>query len=119
LNVSPIAKTLGRVTQQLRKVAERLENAQGAVSRLVLDSASPRSTHFHDLQELDRATQEIGAIAAFLDRLAADVPGEWLTDAKRASLSVDLHALAAILGDGEADMDGARETAAHEYEIFD
>jgi hypothetical protein len=117
--VSPIAMILCRVAEQLRNVGGTLENAQSAVGRLVLASGSPRSPDFHDLQQLDRATQEIGAIAAFLERLAADVPMEWLVDAKQASLSVDLQGLAAILGDDEAEISGARAAPADECELFD
>jgi hypothetical protein len=117
--LSPIATTLCRVTEELRKVAGRLEKVQGAVGRLVFDSASPRSAHFHDLQDLDRATQEIAGIAAFLERLASDVPAEWLADSKGASLSIDLHDLAAILGHHEPSEAASREAAPHEYEIFD
>ncbi|HYA72828.1 MAG TPA: hypothetical protein VEF36_06690 [Roseiarcus sp.] len=117
--MSPIATTLCRVTEELRKVAGRLENVQTAVGRLVFDSASPRSAHFHDLQDLDRATQEIVGIARFLERLASDVPVEWLADSKGASLSIDLHELASSLGHHDAGEADPREAAPHEYEIFD
>jgi len=117
--LSPIATTLCRVTEELRKVAGRLEKVQGAVGLLVFESASPRSAHFHDLQDLDRATQEIAGIAAFLERLASDVPAEWVADSKGASLSIDLHELASSLGHHDAGEAGPREAAPHEYEIFD
>jgi hypothetical protein len=117
--LSPIATILSRVTEELRKVAGRLDAVQGAVSLLVLDSVSPRSSHFRDLQDLDRATQEIAAIAAFLEKLGSDLPSDWLADPKGASLSVDLHELAAILGHHEPGEAPAREVVEHEYEIFD
>ncbi len=117
--MSPMATTLDRVTEELRKVARRLENVQTAVGRLVCDSASPRSAHFHDLQDLDRATQEIMGIAVFLEKLASGVPAEWLADSKGASQSIDLHELAASLGDHERDEGDARESAPHDCEMFD
>ncbi len=117
--LSPIATTLRRVTEELRKVAGRLEKVQGAVGRLVFDSASPRSAHFHDLQDLDRATQEIVGIAAFLERLASDVPAEWMADSKGASQSIDLHELASSLAHHEAGESDSKDAALHEYEIFD
>ncbi len=117
--MSPMATTLRRVTEELRKVAGRLEKVQGAVGRLVFDSASPRSAHFHDLQDIDRATQEIAGIAAFLERLASAVPAEWLADSRGASSSIDLHELAASLGRHDATEADSREAAPHEYEIFD
>lgn len=117
--MSPIATTLCRVTEELRKVAGRLEKVQGAVGRLVFNSASPRSAHFHDLQDLDRATQEIAGIAGFLERLANDVPAEWLANSKGASLSIDLHELASSLAHHEAREAEPKEPVPHEYEIFD
>jgi len=118
--LSPIATTLGRVTNELRKVAARLEKVQHAVGRLVFDSASPRSAHFRDLQDIDRATQEITGIAAFLERLASDVPSHWMADSKGASLAIALHELASSLGRHEACETEAKEPVViHEYEIFD
>lgn len=120
--MSPIATILSRVSDELRKVAGRLDKVQGVVS-LVVFEASPqraaRSKTLHDLQDLDRATQEIAAIAAFLDKLGSDLPGDWLADPKGASLAIDLHELAAILGHHEAGEAPARESAEHEYEIFE
>jgi hypothetical protein len=111
--LSPIATTLGRVTNELRKVAARLEKVQHAVGRLVFDSASPRSAHFRDLQE-------ITGIAAFLERLASDVPSHWMADSKGASLAIALHELASSLGRHEACETEAKEPVViHEYEIFD
>lgn len=117
--MSPIATTLCRVTEELRKVAGRLDNVQHAVGRLVFDSASARSEHLHDLQDLDRATQEIAAIAAFLEKLSSDLPQEWLADPKGASLSIDLHELAAILGHHDSGEAAPVPAGEHEYEIFD
>ncbi|MGO4870947.1 MAG: hypothetical protein ACLPGW_10110 [Roseiarcus sp.] len=118
--LSPIATTLCRVTGELRKVAARLEKVQHAVGRLVFDSASPRSAHFHDLQDIDRATQEIIGIAAFLEKLASDVPAHWLADSKGASLSIALHELASNLGrHEESEAEPKEPVVIHEYEIFD
>ena len=78
--LSPIGETLRRVTDELRKVTRRLERVDNAVGRLVFDAASPRGAHFHDLQDLDRAKQEVAGIAGFLERLARDMPAEWVAD---------------------------------------
>jgi hypothetical protein len=118
--LSPIATILRSVTDELRKVAERLDTVQGAVGELVFDSTSPRAAHLRDLQNLDRATQEIAAIAAFLETLSGDLPGHWVADPKGASLAVDLQELATVLGRHEADARPARAPVVeHEYEIFD
>jgi hypothetical protein len=116
--LSPIATTLLRVTEELRKVAGRLEKVDVAVARLVFEAASPRSENFHDLQNIDRATQEIAGIAAFLAKLASDVPTEWLADSKSASLTIALHELASKLGRHEASEADSPEAAAHECELF-
>lgn len=117
--MAPIATILCRVSDELRKVAERLDKVQGAVGELAFGAASPRTAHFHDLQDLDRATQEIAAIATFVEMLSSDLPDEWLADPKGASLAVDLHELAAILGRHEAGEPPARAAAEHECEMFD
>ena len=116
--MSPIAMTLGRVTEELRKVAVRLDKVQDAVSDLVL-TASPRAARLHDLQDIDRATQEISAIAAFLEKLSSDLPNEWLADPKGASRIVDLHELAVVLGHLETGEPVAGHGASQECEMFD
>ena len=117
--MSPIASILCRVSGELRKVVGRLDKVQGAVGELVRDGASPRTAQLRDLQDLDRATQEIAAIAAFLETLSSDLPSEWLADPKGASLAVDLQELAAILGRHEAGEPAPRAVPEHEYELFD
>ncbi len=117
--MSPIATILHQVTEELRKVAGRLETVQDAVSELALDAASPRSAQFRQLQDLDRATQEVAAIGAFLESLSRDCPAEWGADPKRASLAVSLHDLAAALSLGAPAEGPAGDAAEHEYEIFD
>ena len=108
---SPIGETLRRVTNELRKVTRRLETVDDAVGRLVFESAS-RSAQFRDLQDLDRAKQEVAGIAGFLERLAHDMPSEWVADSNTASLMIDLHELANSLArhdacDGEMSHGGA------------
>jgi hypothetical protein len=97
---SPIGETLRRVTNELRKVTRRLETVDDAVGRLVFESAS-RSAQFRDLQDLDRAKQEVAGIAGFLERLAHDMPSEWVADSNTASLMIDLHELATSLAKNE------------------
>jgi len=117
--LSPMATTLLRVTEELRKVSVRLEKVDAAVSQLVFEAASLRSAHFHDLQDIDRANQEVAGIAAFLEKLASAVPEEWLTDPKGASLSIDLHELASSLAQLEAKEADSQTAAAHECELFE
>jgi hypothetical protein len=100
--LSPIGETLRRVTDELRKVTARLERVDDAVGRLVFDSASRNGAHLRDLQDLDRAKQEVAGIAGFLERLAHDMPAEWVADSKTASLLIDLQELASSLARHEA-----------------
>ena len=116
--LSPIGETLRRVTDELRKVTHRLERVDNAVGRLVFDSASPRGPHFHDLQDLDRAKQEVAGIASFLERLAHDMPAEWVADSNTATLMIDLHELAASLTHRDAHDADAEPGEASDCEMF-
>ncbi len=71
-----IATVLARVTGELRRVEARLSTVEHAIGDVVSDAQSSLSQRFHDLQELDRARQEVAGLAEFLDNLAADVPSE-------------------------------------------
>ena len=116
--LSPIGETLRRVTDELRKVTRRLEKVDNAVGRLVFDSATPRGPHFHDLQDLDRAKQEVAGIAGFLERLARDMPAEWVADSNTATLLIDLHDLASSLAMRDADESDAEPGEASDCEMF-
>jgi hypothetical protein len=116
--LSPIGATLQRVTEELHRVTHRLEKVDDAVGRLVFESASPARSYFHDLQDLDRARQEIAGIASFLERLAREMPEEWLADSKSASLLIDLQELASSLARHEARDSEKAQSAAHECEMF-
>ena len=99
--LSPISETLRRVTEELRKVTNRLERVDDAVGRLVFETVGNKGAQFRDLQDLDRAKQEVAGIAGFLERLAHDMPTEWVADSRTASLLIDLHELAASLAQRE------------------
>ena len=116
--LSPIGETLRRVTEELRKVTRRLERVDNAVGRLVFDAASPRGAHFHDLQDLDRAKQEVAGIAGFLERLARDMPAEWVADSNTATLLIDLQELASSLAKPEANDSDSGPDEASDCEMF-
>ena len=116
--LSPIGETLRRVTDELRKVTRRLERVDDAVGRLVFDAASPRVPHFHDLQDLDRAKQEVAGIAGFLERLAHDMPVEWVANSNTATLMIDLHELATSLAKRDVDGSDAGPDEASDCEMF-
>ena len=101
--LSPISETLRRVTDELRKVTQRLDKVDDAVGRMVFESAAANGgAQFRDLQDLDRAKQEVAGIAGFLERLARDMPAEWVADSRTASLMIDVHDLATSLAQREA-----------------
>jgi hypothetical protein len=116
--LSPIGETLRRVTEELRKVTRRLERVDNAVGRLVFDAASVKGTHFHDLQDLDRAKQEVAGIAGFLERLARDMPAEWVADSNTATLLIDMQELASSLAKREANDSDSGPGEASGCEMF-
>jgi hypothetical protein len=93
---------LSRMTRELRRVENRLTNIENAISDILLDAPSPRSPRFHELQEIDRARQEIAGIADFLGHLADSTSPECMVDPRLASRSLGLADLAAALVHGEA-----------------
>jgi hypothetical protein len=109
-----IATVLARVTGELRRIEARSSNVEHAIGDVVLDAQSSLSQRFHDLQELDRARQEVAGLAEFFDNLATGVPSTWLVDAGGASLSIALEALSFALGHGDT-----VEMALGEFEAFE
>ncbi len=93
---------LSRMTRELRRVETRLTNLENAISDIVLDAPSPRSPRFHELQEVDRARQEVSGIADFLEHLADAASPECAVDTRLASRSLGLADLAAALVHDEA-----------------
>ncbi len=103
-----------RMTRELRRVESRLTNLEDVISDIVLDASSPRSPRFHELQEVDRARQEVSGIADFLEHLADAASPECAVDARLASRSLGLAGLAAALVHDEA-----VEVEIGEFEHFD
>lgn len=117
--LSPISETLRRVTEELRKVTRRLEKVDEAVGRMVFESASINGgAQFSDLQDLDRAKQEVAGIAGFLERLAHDMPAEWVADSRTASLVIDLHELATSLAQRDAQASERAQGEGDDCEMF-
>jgi hypothetical protein len=97
-----LSTLLSRMTRELRRVETRLTSLEEAIGDIVLDSPPPRSPRFHELQEIDRARQEVAGIADFLERVADAASPECAVDARLASRSLGLADLAAALVHGEA-----------------
>jgi hypothetical protein len=92
-----LSTLLSRMTRELRRVETRLTNLEDAISDILLDTPAPRSPRFHELQEIDRARQEVSGIADFLQHLADGASPECAVDARLASRSLGLADLAAAL----------------------
>ncbi len=108
-----LSTLLARMTRELRRVETRLINLENAIGDIVLNSQSLRSPRFEELQEIDRARQEVSGIAEFLDSLALAALPEWLVDTRFASRSLGLAALAAALAHDEE-----AKAEPHDYEHF-
>ncbi len=93
---------LSRLTRELRRVETRLTNLEDAIGDILLDAPLPRSPRFHELQEIDRARQEISGIADFLDHLADAASPDCAVDPHLATRSLGLADLAAALVHDEA-----------------
>ena len=93
---------LSRITRELRRVEQRLMNLEHAIGDIVLESELSRSPRFRELQEIDRARQEVSGIAEFVDNLAVATSPEWTVDTDPLGCSLGLEALAASLGRDEA-----------------
>jgi hypothetical protein len=91
-----------RVARELRRVEQRLTNLEHAIGDIVLEAGSSRSLRFRELQDIDRARQEVSGIAEFVDNLAVAVSPEWRVDTGPLGCSLGLEALAAALGRDEA-----------------
>jgi hypothetical protein len=105
------------VTDELRKVTRQQEKVDDAVGRLVFESAS-RNAQFRDLQDLDRAKQEVAGIAGFLERLACDMLAEWFADSNTATLPIDLHELSTSLAHREARESERARSERDDCELF-
>ncbi len=103
-----------RTTRELRRVEAKLVKVEHVIGEVVFKAQSLRSSHFRELQEIDRVRQEVAGISAFLGTLALRVPADWTADAQSASRTVELEALAAALGRGEP-----HEAETGAYEAFD
>ena len=92
-----------RMTRELRRVEARLSNLENAIGDIILrDVQRPHSRRFLELQEIDRARQEVSGIAEFLEHLSVVACPGCAVDAHMASRSLGLADLAAALVRGES-----------------
>ena len=91
-----------RMTRELRRVEARLSNLENAIGDILRDVQRPHSRRFLELQEIDRARQEVSGIAEFLEHLSVVACPGCAVDAHMASRSLGLADLAAALVRGES-----------------
>lgn len=112
-DAASVSTLLARMTRELRRVERRLTTLEHAIGDIVLEAPSTRSIRFHELQEIDRARQEVADIAAFLDHVGLAAAPEWKVDPRLASRSLGLATLAAALT-----CDEQGEPGSGDYEHF-
>jgi hypothetical protein len=115
----PVAGTLDRTSNELRKLASVTDGVQRIVSQMLLDHRANDLASLIELQRLDFLSQSIGAIADFLEALAASTPKHWSLDVKSASQSVKLSELALRLASAADPAAGAHAAPVGDCELFD
>jgi hypothetical protein len=115
----PVAGTLDRTSGELRRLASVADSVQHVVSQMLHDHRSNELTSLIELQRLDFLTQSIGAIADFLEALAANTPQHWSLDVKSASQSVKMSELALRLASATEALPGAHAAPVGDCELFD
>jgi hypothetical protein len=93
-----LADALVRAGEALRQTAARLSRVEMAVGEVLMQSGDAGASHFADLQQLDLSTQEVSALAEFIDRLGRRTPHEVTIDLASAAQPIPLHDLATFLG---------------------
>ena len=115
----PIAGTLDRTSNELRKLASVTDSVQHLVGQLLLEQRASEVESLIELQRLDHLCQSIGAIADFLEALAAKTPSHWSLDVKSACQSVKLSELATRLASAADAGCAAHAAAGGDFELFD
>jgi hypothetical protein len=119
VETAPVAATLDRTSHELRKLASVTDSVQHIVSQLFLDHKANDLASLIELQRLDLLSQSIGAIADFLQALAADTPPHWSLDVKSAARCVKLSELAQRLAPMAEAHPGNHVAPLGDCELFD
>lgn len=92
-----LAGALVRAGEALRQTAARLSRVEAAVCDVLMQAGNADVSHFADLQQLDLSTQEVSALAEFIDQLGRRTPHEVTIDLASAAQPMLLHDLATFL----------------------
>ncbi len=115
----PVAGTLDRTSNELRKLALVTDGVQHLVGQMLLRQKANDVASLTELQRLDYLCQSIDAIADFLEALAASTPPHWSLDVKSASQSVKLSELALRLASAADPGPAALSVPVEDCELFD
>ncbi|MGA0596384.1 hypothetical protein [Enterovirga sp. CN4-39] len=88
-----LAQVLGALQGEVADLAQRSEGVQEALSR-VLASADLTSADLVAVQDLDLIAQHLGALAAFVESLSAQVAEDWTVTPALAAATISLSGLA-------------------------
>jgi hypothetical protein len=92
-----LAGALVRAGEALLQTAARLSRVEAAVGEVLMQAGGAGASHFADLQQLDLSTQEVSALAGFIDRLGRRTPRDITVDLAGAAQPIALHDLAVFL----------------------
>jgi hypothetical protein len=115
----PVAGTLDRTSDELRKLQSVTDGVQHLVGEILLNHRAGEVASLIELQRLDHLSQSIAAIADFLEALAANTPSHWALDAKSASKCVKLSDLALRLASAADTGSSGHAAPAGDFELFD
>ena len=115
LDGDDLAGALARAAEAMRLTAVRLSRVENAVGQVLLQSGAASESHFAELQELDLSTQELAALAEFIDQLARRTPRAVAVDLASAARPLLLADLAAFLTGRAATASRPRE---EDFDIF-
>jgi hypothetical protein len=106
-----IATVLISVSSELSMLAVTSHRLQGPIGDVLKNSDAALPETVYDLQNLDRLTQMIEALADFMNQLSLQTQPDWFVDVEHAAKSLTLASLAARLSapedEAEQDAQGA------------
>ncbi len=100
-----LERVLQLVSGELSLLASASNRLQGSIGDVLKNSAVGQPETIYDLQNLDRLTQTIEALADFMNQLSLQMQFDWSVDVEHAARTLTLAAVAARLcasGDGDS-----------------
>jgi len=92
-----LERVLQLVSGELSLLASASNRLQGSIGDVLKNSVVGQPETIYDLQNLDRLTQTIEALADFMNQLSLQMQSDWSVDAEHAARTMTLAAVAARL----------------------